>query len=99
MACYNFWDTARLNFGTTSIQHFLADFFLIQSHFDIANFSYDKTPCSFAKYVADDSTPYISAKNVEDVIEPLERASVYLFRWFENNLLKVMLINAIFCKH
>ena len=75
---------------------FLADLFLIQSDFDIANFAYDKTPCSFAKNVADDNTPYISAKNVEDVIEPLERASVYLFRWFENNLLKVMLINAIF---
>ena len=77
----------------------LADLFLIQSDFDIANFSYDKTPCPFAKYVADDNTPYISAKNVEDVIELLEQPSVYLFRWFENNLLKVMLINAIFCKH
>ena len=28
------------------------------------------------------------SKNVEDVIEPLERASVFLFRWFEKNLLK-----------
>ena len=27
-------------------------------------------------------------KNVEDVMESLERASVSLFRWFENNLLK-----------
>ena len=27
-------------------------------------------------------------KNVEDVIESLERASVSLVRWFENNLLK-----------
>ena len=54
---------------------FLADLFLIHSDIDIANF-------------ADDNTPYLSAKNVEDVIESLERASVSLFRWFENNLLE-----------
>ena len=54
---------------------FLADLFLIHSDIDIVNFK-------------DDNTPYLSAKNVEDVIESLERASVSLFRWFENNLLK-----------
>ena len=54
---------------------FLADLFFIHSDIDIANF-------------ADDNMPYLSAKNVEDVIESLERASVSLFRWFENNLLK-----------
>ena len=75
MACCNVWGTTRFNFGTTSIQHFLADLFLIHSDIDIANF-------------ADDNTPYLSAKNVEDVIESLERASVSLFRWFESNLLK-----------
>ena len=42
---------------------------------DIANF-------------ADDNTPHLSTKNVEDVIECLERVSVSLFRCFENNLLK-----------
>ena len=52
---------------------FLADLFLIHSDIDIANF-------------ADDNTPYLSAKNVEDVIESLERASVSLFRWFGNNI-------------
>ena len=52
---------------------FLADFFFI--HSDIGKF-------------ADDNAPYLSAKNVEDVIQFLERASVSLFRWFENNLLK-----------
>ena len=55
---------------------FLADLFLIHSDIDIASF-------------ADDNTPYPSAKNIENVIEPLERTSVSLFRWFENNLLKV----------
>ena len=54
---------------------FLADLFLIHSDIDVANF-------------ADDNTPYLSAKNIKDVIESLERASVSLFRWFENNLLK-----------
>ena len=49
--------------------------FLIHSDIDIANF-------------ADDNTPYVSAKNLEDVIESLERALVSLFRCFENNLLK-----------
>ena len=65
MACCNVWGTARLNFVTTSIQHFLADLFLIHSNTDIANF-------------ADDDTPYLSAKNVEDVIESIEQTSVSL---------------------
>ena len=51
----------------TSIQYFLAHLFLTHSDIDIGNF-------------ADENTPYPSAKNVEDVIESLERASVSLFR-------------------
>ena len=69
------WGTAKLNFGTTSINIFLADLFHIHSDIDIAN-------------LADDNTPYLSDENVKDVLEPLERASVSLFRWFENTLLK-----------
>ena len=42
---------------------FIADLFLIRSDIDIANFVYD-------------NAPYLSAKNVENVIESLERASV-----------------------
>ena len=75
MACCNVWGTRWLNFGTTSIQKFLEDLFLIHSGIDIENFT-------------DDNTPNLSAKNVEHVIESLERASVSLFRWFETNLLK-----------
>ena len=75
MACCNIWGTAKLNFGTNSIQHVLADLFLMNSDINIVNF-------------ADDNTPYFSAKNVEDIIESLERASPSLFRWFENKLLK-----------
>ena len=47
---------------------FLIDLFLIHSNIDIANFS-------------DDNMPYLSAKDVKDVIESLEPASVSLFRW------------------
>ena len=36
----------------------------------------------------DDNTPWLFNENAEDVLEPLERASVSLFRWFENTLLK-----------
>ena len=76
MACCNVWGTSRLNFGTLLFNIFLAALFLIHSDTDIANFE-------------DNNTTYLSAKNVEDLIESLERASVSLFRWFENNLLKV----------
>ena len=75
MACCNVCGTTRFNFGTTSIHHFLADLLLIHSEIDIVNF-------------ADDNAPYLSAKYEEDVRESLERASVSLFRWFENNPLK-----------
>ena len=61
--------------GPLLFKKFLADLFLIHSDIDIANF-------------ADNNTPYLPAKNIEDVIESLERASVSLFRWLENNLLK-----------
>ena len=46
---------------------FLADFFPIHSDIDIVNFAVD-------------NTPYLSAKNVEDVIESLEPPSVSLLR-------------------
>ena len=55
----NVWGTARLNFGTTSTQKFLADLFVLHSDIDIAN-------------SADDNMPYPSAKNLEDVIESLK---------------------------
>ena len=60
----------------------LADLFLI--HIDIANF-------------ADDNTPLLSTKNVEQVIESLEPDSVSLFKWFENNLLKSNVSKRHFC--
>ena len=80
MACCNIWGTRKLNFGTT-IQHFLADLFLILSDIDI---------------FTDDNKLYLFTKNVEHAVESLERASVSQFRWFENNLFKGMPINSIF---
>ena len=44
---------------------FLADLFLIPSDIDIANF-------------ADDNTPYLSAKNVEHVVVPKARFSIFV---------------------
>ena len=67
--------TQRSVLGPLLLNIFLADLFLIHNHIDIANFE-------------DDNTPYLSAESVENVMESLERASVSLFRWFENNLLK-----------
>ena len=66
MVYCNVWGTARLNIGTTYIQHFLEYLFFIHSYIDIANF-------------ANDNTPYLSVKNAEGVIESLERPSVSLF--------------------
>ena len=67
---------ARLNFGTTTIQYLLAYLFLIHNDIDTANF-------------IDDNTSYLSSKNVKDVIESLQWALVSLYRWLENNLVKV----------
>ena len=50
MASCNFWGTARLNFETTSIQHFLADLFLIHGDTEI---------------IVNSNTLYFPPKNVE----------------------------------
>ena len=38
---------------------------------------------------ADDNMPYTSAKNINDIKESLEQASMSIFKWFELNLLKI----------
>ena len=42
------------------------------------------TDTDFASY-ADDSTPYVSADTIDEVIKRLETASVKLFKWFTDN--------------
>ena len=54
---------------------FLADLFLVLKDVDIANF-------------ADDNTPFTSANNIDDLLDPLEKASSSLVKWFKDNLYK-----------
>ena len=76
MACYNVWVTSRVNTRNYFYLTFLlADLFFMRGDIDIANFTAD-------------NTPYTSAKNIDDVIESLEQASMSLFKWFGLNLLK-----------
>ena len=58
MACCSVWGITRPNLGPLLSNIFLAELFLIHNDIDIANFG-------------DDNTPYLSAKNVEDIIESL----------------------------
>ena len=44
MVCCNVWGTTRLNFGTTSMQYFLAGLLFLHSDIDIANFADDNKP-------------------------------------------------------
>ena len=63
---------------------FLVGLSFIVNSTDIANY-------------ADDNTPYATANDIDSLIASLEEASESLFTWFDNNLMKIMLINATFC--
>ena len=54
MASNCFWSTTRIDFGSTTIQYFLIDLLLIMDGIDIASY-------------ADDSTPHVSADNIDEV--------------------------------
>ena len=41
----------------------------------------------FANY-ADDTTPYVTGNNLDDVMKNLENDYIKLFRWFEENQMK-----------
>ena len=45
---------------------------------------------------ADDNTPYVTADDIDGVIAFLENASNTLFKWFSDNLLKLMPLNATY---
>ena len=58
-------------------------------HFNIyiSDMFYDIDKCDTATY-ADDSTPYTSNFNLEEVIQKLELTTNNLFEWFKNNHMK-----------
>ena len=50
----------------------LCDLFITSSRYDIANY-------------ADDNTPYVSGRNIEEVVASLEEVSEVIFQWFRDN--------------
>ena len=50
----------------------LCDLFLTMNNEDIANY-------------ADDNTPYVSGKNIDEVVRFLEESSRVIFKWFSDN--------------
>ena len=56
-------------------------------------FLYITKDTDIASY-ADNSTPYVSADNIDGIVKFLEEASKVLFKWFSDNLMK---INADIC--
>ena len=55
---------------------FICDMFYFLEGFDIANY-------------ADDSRPYCAGKSAESVVNNLEQSSTILFKWLNNNYMKV----------
>ena len=50
----------------------LCDLFFVMNYEDIANY-------------ADDNTPYVSGKNIDEVVKFLEKSSRVIFKWFSDN--------------
>ena len=50
----------------------LCDLFITTSRYDMANY-------------ADDNTPYVSGRNIEEVVASLEEVSEVIFQWFRDN--------------
>ena len=67
---YSCWQTIIL--GPLLFNIDLCDMFFILDEYDIANY-------------ADDSTPYVSGRNIEEVIASLEEVSKCIFQWFRDN--------------
>ena len=61
----------------------LCDLFITTSRFDIANYG-------------DDNTPYVSGRNIEEVVASLEEVSEVVFQWFGDISSRVMQVNVIF---
>ena len=59
-------------FGPLLFNADLCDLFITTSHYDIANY-------------ADDNRPYVSGRNIEEVVASLEEVSEVIFQWFRDN--------------
>ena len=73
--------TQRSILGPFLLHIFLDDLFFIVNSTDIANY-------------ANDNTPYATANVIDSLIASLEEASMPLFNWFDNNLMKSNTDNA-----
>ena len=62
--------------GSLLFNIFICDMFYFLEEFDIASY-------------AGDSTPYTAVKNIEFVVNNLEQSSSILFKWLNNNYMKV----------
>ena len=62
--------------GSLLFNIFICDMFYFLEDFDIANYAYD-------------STAYTVDKNIEFVVNNLERSSSVLFKWLNDNYMKV----------
>ena len=71
-----FWVPQGAIFGPLLLNIFLADLFFIVDDIEIASY-------------ADDSTPYVISKDIEEVIQSLGETSKILFKYFSNNLMKI----------
>ena len=47
---------------------------------------------------ADDNTPYVITDNVDRVIKSLEEASEILFKWFNDNLMRINADKNVICR-
>ena len=62
--------------GSLLFSIFLIDLFIVIEDTDIGSY-------------VDDNTPYVIAYNIDGVIKYLEEASEILFKWFNDNLMKI----------
>ena len=71
-----FWVTQGLILGPLLFNIFLIDLFFIIEDTEIAGY-------------ANDNTPYVIADNIDGIIKSSEETSEILFRWFNDNLMKI----------
>ena len=70
-----FQSFTRFEFWTLAIYLLLVDLLFIFDGIEIASYT-------------DNSTPYVSGQDIEEVIQPLEETSKILFKWFSDNSMK-----------